>query len=187
MAGRDAGPADDGAASSGVGDPSSSLLEAWRASFVAHGETADLPPHHSNCLGCGPDNPHGHRLVARRNGDGVVAEHVFEGKHVGAPGIAHGGAVATVFDDLFGFQLYIVGTLAVTRNLQIDYLAPVLLGERYTLAADLTARDGRKLHMSARMSSATKVVAEARAVFIAVDVNHFSDPFRDRGDQETHS
>lgn len=173
-------------AATGIGDESSNLLQAWHASFAAHDGATDLPPHHPRCLGCGPDNPHAHHLVARRDGDGVVAEHVFDERHVGAPGIAHGGAVATVMDDLFGFLLYVVGDLAVTRSLHIDYLAPVLLGERYTLVADLTSRDGRKLQMSARMSSSTKVVAEARAMFIAVDVNHFSDPFRDRGDQGAH-
>ena len=50
----------------------------------------------------------------------MVAEVAFEDRHVGAPGIAHGGAVATVFDDLFGFLLYAVAELAVTRSLQVD-------------------------------------------------------------------
>jgi acyl-coenzyme A thioesterase PaaI-like protein len=172
--------------SAGAGDASSSLLEAWHASFADHVGSTDLPAHHQRCLGCGPDNPHAHHLVARRDGDAVVAEHVFDERHVGAPGIAHGGAVATVMDDLFGFLLYVVGDLAVTRSLNLDYLAPVLLGERYTLVADLISRDGRKLQMSARMSSSTKVVAEARALFIAVDINHFSDPFRKGGDHGVH-
>ena len=57
-----------------------------------------LPPHYPTCLGCGPDCPQGYHLQVRRDGDDVVAEHVFEERHSGAPGIAHGGAVATVSD-----------------------------------------------------------------------------------------
>lgn len=81
----------------------------------------------------GPENPNGHFLSVRRDGDGVVAHHQFDQRHVGAPGIAHGGAVATVIDDLFGFLLYSVGELAVTRRLALDYLAPALLDTPYIL------------------------------------------------------
>ncbi|MDP3893429.1 PaaI family thioesterase [Nocardioides sp.] len=104
-----------------------------------------------------------------------MAEHVFDARHVGAPGIAHGGAVATVMDDLFGFLLYVVGTLAVTRTLQVEYRAPVLLGERYSLRADLLRREGRRLYMEATMRRGDTVVAAAQAVFVAVEHTHFSD------------
>lgn len=105
-----------------------SMLATWAEKFRPHAEGVDLPPHHEQCLGCGPDNPHGHHLQVRRYGDGVVAEHTFDNRHVGAPGIAHGGAVATVIDDLYGFLLYLVGAPAVTRQLTVDYRAPVMIG-----------------------------------------------------------
>ena len=62
-----------------------------------------LPPHYPTCLGCGPEAEQGYHLQVRREGDEMVAEHVFETRHSGAPGIAHGGAVATVVDDVLGF------------------------------------------------------------------------------------
>ena len=49
----------------------------------------------------------GYHLQVRRDGDEMVAEHVFEDRHSGAPGIAQGGAVATVVDDVLGFLLYV--------------------------------------------------------------------------------
>ena len=104
----------------------------------------------------------------------MVAEHSFDTRHVGAPGIAHGGAVATVMDDLFGFLLYVVGTLAVTRTLQVGYRAPVLLGQRYSLRADLLRREGRRLYMEATMGHGHTIVAEASAVFVAVEHTHFT-------------
>ena len=117
------------------------VVERWAQGFSA---SAALPPHedglpahHPQCLGCGPDNPHGHHLQVWRDGDRVRSRHVFDPRHVGAPGIAHGGAVATVLDDLFGFVLYVVGDLAVTRHLEVGYRAPVLLGDGKPALADL--------------------------------------------------
>ncbi|MGS2806694.1 PaaI family thioesterase [Nocardia sp. MH4] len=96
---------------------------------------------------------------------------------MGAPAIAHGGAVATVLDDLFGFLLYSVEELAVTRHLAIDYLAPVLLDTAYTLRAHIHARDGRKLHLRATIENDhAQVVTTATALFLIVDIDHFLTP-----------
>jgi len=142
---------------------------------IVKDQDGTVPAHQPHCLGCGPDNPHGHHLQVRRYGDGVVAEHTFDNRHVGAPGIAHGGAVATVLDDLFGFVLYVVGDLAVTRHLEVGYRAPVLLGVPYLLEAGLDRREGRKLFVSARgVDEDGALVVEAQAVFIVVELQHFS-------------
>ena len=150
------------------------LLATWEQKFRPHPDGADLPAHHNHCLGCGPDNPHGHRLHARRHGDGVAASHTFDERHVGAPGIVHGGAVATVIDDLYGFLLYLVGTPAVTRQLTVDYLAPVLIGTTYRLEGSVTSREGRKLFVAARLTAPDgRTVATSTAVFVTVGVDHF--------------
>jgi acyl-coenzyme A thioesterase PaaI-like protein len=150
------------------------LIEDWAEMFRPHPDGALLPPHHDQCLGCGPDNPHGHHLAVYRRGKEVHAEHVFNQRHVGAPGIAHGGAVATVLDDLFGFLLYLTGAPAVTRQLEVRYDAPVLLGTSYELAARVVSEQGRKLFVEAEMREAggPQVVA-ASALFLRVDVAHF--------------
>lgn len=150
------------------------LLATWAQKFRPHPDGAELPAHHDHCLGCGPDNPHGHRLQARRHGDGVAASHTFDERHVGAPGIVHGGAVATVIDDLYGFLLYLVGAPAVTRQLTVDYLAPVLIGTTYRLEGSVTSREGRKLFVAASLTAPDgRSVATSTAVFVTVGVDHF--------------
>jgi len=152
------------------------LLAGWRQDpDVSRGVGATLPSHHSHCLGCGAENPHGHHLVVTRNApDTVVTTHTFDARHVGAPGIAHGGAVATVFDDLFGFLLYSIGDLAVTRKLDVEYLSPVLLGLEYTLQASIAERAGRKIHMAATLQASDgALVARSGALFVTVAVEHF--------------
>jgi len=92
---------------------------------------------------------------------------------VGAPGIAHGGAVATVFDDLFGFLLFTIGELAVTRSLNVDYVAPVRLGTAYTVTASLDRSEGRRLYVSARRRPDGTEIATATALFMTVTIDHF--------------
>lgn len=151
------------------------VLETLATKFRDHPEGAELPSHHPDCLGCGADNPHGHHLAVRRRGDGVVAAHVFDERHVGAPGIAHGGAVATVLDDLFGFLLYRTGQPAVTRSLTVEYLSPVHLGVSYELAAKIVDMEGRRLFVEAEVTDPKeRVVARATAIFVVVDVAHFA-------------
>ena len=165
-----------GKASDAVGGSVDPDMEDWVRSFrpLEESSSPELPPRHPNCLGCGPTNPHGHYLSVRRCRDGVVAHHLFDQRHVGAPRIAHGGAVATVIADLFGFLLYTVGELGVTRRLELAYLAPVLLATPYTLHADTRSRDGRKLNLAARIEDIEgRSVTTATALFILVDVEHF--------------
>ena len=159
------------------GDTFDALLAAWdREKHLPQPEGSALPSHHAQCLGCGAENPHGHHLVVTRDGqDAVAATHTFDARHVGAPGIAHGGAVATVFDDLYGFLLYSIGELAVTRKLDIEYLRPVLLSVEYTLRARLVERVGRKIHMAATLESANgDPTARSNALFVTVDIEHFN-------------
>ena len=134
-----------------------------------------LPPHYPTCLGCGPDAEQGFHLQVRREGDEVVAEHVFAPRHSGAPGIAHGGAVATVVDDVLGFLLYLAEVPAVTRKLEVEYLKPVVVGVRYSLRARLDSRDGRKLWVSCTGTDPDGVqVLRGSALFLAVGIEHFS-------------
>ncbi|WP_148576078.1 PaaI family thioesterase [Nocardioides caldifontis] len=151
------------------------LIATWAQKFGTHPDGAELPAHHAHCLGCGPDNPHGHRLSVTRQGDGVQAWHTFDDRHVGAPGIVHGGAVATVIDDFYGFLLYLEGGPAVTRQLSIEYLAPVLIGTTYKLEAHVTRREGRKLLVAASASGpGDRPVVSSTAVFVKVGVEHFA-------------
>ncbi len=134
-----------------------------------------LPPHTPKCMGCGPDNPHGMKMAVYRCGDRVFTDITFDERHLGAPGLAHGGAVAAACDDLLGFTLWIAGTPAVTRSLTVEYLLPVPLHRPHRISAHLTAREGRALHVAGTGTGDDGVTRfTATAVFIAVGTNHFA-------------
>ncbi len=139
------------------------------------GTDGPLPPHYPTCLGCGPDAEQGFHLEVRRDGDEVVTEHVFERRHSGAPGIAHGGAVATVVDDVLGFLLYLEGIPGVTRMLQVEYVRPVLVDVPYVVRGRVDERDGRKVWVSCSGRDGEGVEAfRARGLFLEVRLEHFS-------------
>lgn len=138
-----------------------------------------VPAHQPHCLGCGPENPAGMGLRLRIDGHRVRGTVRFDRRQEGAPGFAHGGAVATVLDDALGTVLVILERPAVTANLNVDFRAPAFLEHDLTVEAWSDRVDGRKLHLVGRLLDGDNVVAEARGLFIEVDVNHFR-----RGGQE---
>lgn len=155
-------------------DPALSRLLSYRPSVQDGDGPAVLPPHSSTCLGCGPDAERGFHLVVQREGDDVVTRHVFTVAQSGAPGIAHGGAVATVVDDLLGFLLYVVRKVAVTRKLEVEYLRPVMTGQEYAVRGRVDSVDGRKVWLSCAGTSADGALAfRGTALFLEVPLSHF--------------
>jgi acyl-coenzyme A thioesterase PaaI-like protein len=133
-----------------------------------------LPPHYPSCYGCGPDSEYGLHVVARKVGDEIHSSYTFSPKHAGAPGIAHGGNVAALVDDVCGFLLFVVRKPAVTRKLEVEYLKPVLVGVQYELVAKVESFEGRKLFVScAGRNPEGALTFRGGGLFLTVDVSHF--------------
>jgi acyl-coenzyme A thioesterase PaaI-like protein len=134
----------------------------------------EIAPHHPHCFGCGGDNPGsiGLRFVA--HGERVRATCMFDERHQGAPGFVHGGLLATAIDDTVGTLLVLLRRPAVTARLEIDYRAPAFLHREMTLQAWSERIDGRKLHLAAELRDGDTVVAEGRALFLEVSLEHFA-------------
>ncbi|XP_030921467.1 acyl-coenzyme A thioesterase THEM4-like [Geospiza fortis] len=89
----------------------------------------------------------------------------------GHPGLAHGGAIATLIDTSLGTLALAVAGRVVTANLSIDYLAPVPLRSVLLLEAFLQRRQGRKLFLGCDLWDAegTTLHAKATGLFIQQD------------------
>jgi acyl-coenzyme A thioesterase PaaI-like protein len=77
------------------------------------------------CFGCSPTNPVGLRLKFHHRGDTVYVRDRIPDRFHGAPGIAHGGIVATILDEISCVAgLVFRGRYVVTGELTVRYLRP---------------------------------------------------------------
>jgi uncharacterized protein (TIGR00369 family) len=129
-----------------------------------------------HCFACGPANPQGLHLHFDRNphpetGHPTVTATVnLTRMHEGPPGHIHGGILATLFDEAMSKLNRPLGTLAMTRHMEVDYLRPSPLHQDLTLTGTHERREGRKLFHSAQLRNAEgALLAQAKGLFIAID------------------
>jgi acyl-coenzyme A thioesterase PaaI-like protein len=125
--------------------------------------------HSSACPVSGIENPLSMGMRAERRGNGVVASVTLGASFAGPPGIAHGGAVAGLLDDVMGFVLdSIERTAGYTASLTVSFKQPVPIGTEIHLHGQLQRREGRKLFIDATIEHDGDTLAEAEGLFIAV-------------------
>lgn len=119
----------------------------------------------------GRASPWGLDLDVRRDGDDAVATLTLRAAHEGAPDRSHGGIIAALFDDVYGFVLAINQQSGFTGELWVRYEAGVPIGVPLTCRVRLAERDGRKLHMTGELTAegSEQVLVRSRATFIAID------------------
>jgi acyl-coenzyme A thioesterase PaaI-like protein len=113
-------------------------------------------------------------MVMYGEDDRVWGELEIDERHQGAPGFAHGGAIATALDDAFGALLRLIEKPAVTVHIEVDYRRPWLLGVPHRIEAELDRIEGRKLFMRGQaLDGEGQRVAEATTMYLIVGVEHF--------------
>ncbi|WAX77541.1 PaaI family thioesterase [Streptomyces sp. KMM 9044] len=142
-----------------------------------------LGAHYGQCFGCGGEQPHGLHIEARAGEDvSVTAAFTVRPAHQGAPGLAHGGVLASALDETLGSLNWLLRTIAVTGRLETDFVRPVPVDAVLHLRAEVTAVAGRKIYCTAtgRIGGPDGPVAvRADALFIEVEVDHFVDHGRE--------
>ncbi|MFG3282456.1 PaaI family thioesterase [Streptomyces sp. NPDC048111] len=165
------------ATSASLTPPADAMAPVRHPDAPAPGEL--LGAHYGHCFGCGEGQPHGLHLAARAGqGVRVTAEFTVREAHQGAPGLAHGGVLATALDETLGSLNWLLRVIAVTGRLETDYARPVPVGTVLHLEAEVTAVAGRKIYSRAtgRIGGPEGPVAvRAQALFIEVKVDHFID------------
>jgi acyl-coenzyme A thioesterase PaaI-like protein len=161
----------------GPGRDRLALMQAARAAaaeestlFVAAGPNSGFQ---DRAVG-GRTNPTSIELEGEFTADEVVATFTLRAACEGAPGRAHGGMVAAVFDDVTGFVIGFLGEPAFTGELTVRFEAPVPVNELLTIRARLVGRERRKLFITAEATAGDQVVATCRATYITVDPSRFA-------------
>lgn len=130
--------------------------------------------HFDECFVCGPWNPLGIGIEVRREGDASVAEVVLGTAFEGGPGMAHGGVVAALFDDLLGYLLTIHRFPAFTGALTVHYHRPTPVGRRLELRGRVVEQQARQLLTCGEIRVDGLVVATADATFVRIDTERLA-------------
>ena len=135
-------------------------------------------PHYAKCFGCGAQHPTGLHLTAvAAEGLTVTAEFTVGDVHQGAPGLAHGGVLATAMDEALGMVVWLLRKPYVTGRLETDYLLPVPVGATLHIRTRCTGVHGRKAYLDAeaRLDRPDGPVAvRGAALFVEVPIEHFA-------------
>jgi uncharacterized protein (TIGR00369 family) len=124
----------------------------------------------NQCFGCGPTNPAGlHLQFTVAEDKSVVCLAEISSNYEGPPGYVHGGIIATLLDEAMSKANRASGVIAMTRQMQVEYLRPVPSGNSIRVEGHVTQSEGRKHWCTARiLSSENAVLAEAKGLFIAI-------------------
>lgn len=137
-----------------------------------------IPSHYRWCYSCGADHPAGmHMQVVAGEGLHVTARFLVTEHHQGAPGLAHGGILATAFDEAQGAVNWLLAVPAVTGRLETDFRRPVPVGSTLHIDAEIAGVSGRKVYTRAvgRLDGPDGPVALTSAgLFVQVPLEHFA-------------
>ena len=145
--------------------------EARRAGAVAGPGVApfDLVPH--NCFACGTLNRHGLGLLIhvepRRSWTELVVDEQFEGW----AGMAHGGIIATILDEVMAWALVGEDNWGATARLSVDFRRPVRVGTRIRASGEIATARRRIVETTATLIQLDdgQVLASARGTYLAAD------------------
>ncbi len=87
-----------------------------------------LEPH--SCFACGSLNVHGLHLELHAGDDRCWTELELDGRFQGWEGIAHGGIVCTILDEVMAWALVDHDVWGVTARMRVDFKRPVPIGRR---------------------------------------------------------
>ena len=140
----------------------------------------------NRCFGCGQANPIGLHLEFFLAEDGsVVCPTEIPDTYEGPPGYVHGGIIATLLDETMSKAVRSHGLVAMTRQMEIDYLRPVASLSAIRLQGRVSHSEGRKHWTEARiLDPHGTTLAEAKGLFIEVKPRRDREP--SKGESNPH-
>jgi uncharacterized protein (TIGR00369 family) len=132
--------------------------------------------HFDYCYVSGSLNPAGLAMTAWFEDGEVRATLELGPAHEGAPGIAHGGIVAAIFDDLLAYAAAREHGFVVTADLHVKFLRPTPIGERLTGTARCATSGGTLIGVVGELASSRGVAAVATAWYRHRDVPRYATP-----------
>ena len=118
------------------------------------------------CFGCSHSNPLGLHLTFRRRGDVIATRYTIPDQFHGAPGVAHGGIVATLLDEVSCAAVFFVGNRhVVTGELTVRYERPCPVERPLDVSARVVGEHPRYLVVEGIVYEGEAVLARSSGKF----------------------
>ncbi|GAA2724405.1 AMP-binding protein [Actinocorallia aurantiaca] len=127
--------------------------------------------HYPQCMGCGGANEGGLHLHVEWDGEAAVCVHTPPEHAQGGPGIAHGGHLASLVDEMTALVASeFAGEPTMTRRTELDYRAPVPIGRPMRMRAFVVDSGKRRVvvRLEAYPEDGDTLLFEARVVCVRV-------------------
>ena len=128
-------------------------------------------PADGGCFGCSADNVDGLQMSFRRRGNEIEAHYIVADRFHGAPGIVHGGIVATLLDEIScALAVFVLDQHVVTGELTVRYERPVPIEHGLVLRARVVDRSHpRYAEIAGEVCDGDVVLARSRGKFFYVE------------------
>ena len=135
---------------------------------VTGGPVFEFEPH--NCFACGALNEHGLQLQLHLGERRSWTDLTLDARFEGWAGIAHGGIVATVLDEVMAWSLVAEDNWGVTARMTVDYKRPLPIGQPLRAEGWVVRTRRRLVDAAAQVTDRDgTILATAEAVYLAAD------------------
>ena len=160
------------AAQSGTTEPvarATGTADPGRVITTPGGMTIEVAPH--RCFACGALNEHGIHLDLHVDGDRCWTELALPDRFQGWDGIAHGGIICTILDEVMAWSLAATDNWGLTARMNVEFKRPVHLGVPIRAEGWMTSIRRRLIETAARLidPASGQVLATATATYVAAD------------------
>ncbi|MGH2476223.1 MAG: PaaI family thioesterase [Candidatus Limnocylindrales bacterium] len=129
----------------------------------------EIAPHH--CFACGTLNATGMGLVLHVEPSRSWVDLTLEPRFQGWEGIAHGGILCTILDEVMAWALVGEDNWGLTARLQVDFKRPVEVGQALRAEGWVTRSRRRLVETAGHILEGAdgRVLATATGVYMAAD------------------
>jgi uncharacterized protein (TIGR00369 family) len=138
-------------------------------SDAARGLAIEVAPH--NCFACGSLNEHGLHLELHVDDGRCWTTIAFDDRFQGWDGIAHGGIVCTLLDEVMAWSLASTDNWGVTARMNVAFRQPVRIGRPIRAEGWTTSQRRRvvEAHGEVHDAETGELLASADGTYVAAD------------------
>lgn len=137
------------------------------AQMTLGGRRIRYAPH--GCFACGELNEHGLHMALHAQDDRCWSEITLDDRFQGWEGIAHGGILSTILDEVMAWTLVSQDSWGVTARMTVTYHRPVPVGRAIRAEGRVMESRRRVSRTAAEITDAAtgELLASAEATYVA--------------------